>query len=72
MKNTADSGSFGSQKTMDGIYRNAQKLKKTALVRKPVPESPDEQIQGKYLGRGTRARLNTAANKMLYGGKASQ
>lgn len=45
-----DSGAFGSQKTMNAIYQASKNVK---------PTSP------KFQGKGTRARLNTAAQKMF-------
>lgn len=38
------------------------------LVKKMQPQTPQPQ---KYEGKGTRARLNTAAEKMMFGRKSS-
>lgn len=55
MKNMGDSGTFGSQKTMDAILKNKAK----------APVAP------KFMGTGTRARLNTAAEKQMFGRKGN-
>ncbi len=57
MRTPSSNGTFGSQKTMDAIKMSQNKPKPT-----PVP---------KYMGRGTRNRLNTIAEKQMFGRKAS-